>query len=284
MSETSQVPKPIPRRTFETTPASTPSVPPSPSPEYTNPELLEAKLHGSSPPSRTRSVLNLTSSTLLGIYSPTGYDVSREEPSTPWGTGAQTPSHRQNVEDQRPYSSRAVFDCRKSGFRGLYLPLLFRTIVLFVIGLAYGTIISHLHDNQELAPVKVEGFDCYSWNYLIFWGLAGVAIGSLQPWVDFAWSELTASTERPTTPVRRRGSAPSSDADDIARPNIGAHWTQVVRSIGAFIGIAFAIVSLSCAPRSRYADHHSAEKIALAINDAGFIHPCTGQSCAVVCD
>jgi Insulin-induced protein (INSIG) len=256
MSEPPQILRPIPRRTFEITPASNESsVPPSPSPENTNPELLEAKLHGASPPSRTRSILNLTSSTLLGIYSPTGYEASREEPLTPWGTGAQTPSHRQSVDDQRPSPlavswdkalPRAYFDRRKSGFRGFYLPLLLRESLLFLIGLAYGTLITHLHDNQKLgfAPVKVKAFDRHSWGYMIFWGFAGVTLGSLQPWVDFLWSESTTSNERPRSPIRRRGSTSSADGDDDGdRPGSGADWTPVVRSIGAFVGIAFAIVS-----------------------------------------
>ncbi len=255
MPETPQILRPIPRRTFQLTPASNESsVPPSPSPENTNPELLEAKLHGASPPSRTRSILNLTSSTLLGIYSPNGYEISREEPSTPWGTGAQTPSLRQSVDGQRPSAlavsrdkelPRRAFDRRKSGFRGLYLPLLLRSTLLFGIGIAYGMLITHLHDSQKLAAVKVEAFDRHSSSYMFFWGLAGVALGSMQPWFDSIWSELPASPGRPVSQAQRRGSSSSADGDDNGeRPGFSADWTPVVRSIGAFVGIAFAIVSL----------------------------------------
>lgn len=254
MSENSQILKPVPSRTFEITPASNESsMPPSPSPEYTNPELLEAKLHGASPPSRTRSILNLTSSTLLGIYSPTGYDGLREEPSTPWGTGAQTPSHRQSLDDQRSSSvavswdkvaPRTTFDRRRSGFRGLYLPLLLRETLLFLVGIAYGTLITHLHDDQGLAPVKLEAFDRHSWGYMAFWGLAGIALGSLQPWIDFLWSESNLPTAMNGKPVRNRRSSLSADGDvEGERPGFSADWTPVVRSIGAFVGIAFAIVS-----------------------------------------
>ncbi len=255
MSDTPQIQKPVPRRTFELTPASNESsVPPSPSPENTNPELLEAKLHGSSPPSRTRSILNLTSSTLLGIYSPTGYEVSREEPLTPWGTGAQTPNHRQSVDIQRPSVGLVSWDealrqpaigRRKHGFRGLFFPLLLRGTLLFVIGVAYGTLITRLHDNQKLAPVKVEAFNRCSRSYMTFWGLVGIVLGSLQPWVDFMWSEKAETIESRGSPVRRRGSSSSVDGEDgDERPGFSADWTPVVRGIGAFIGIAFAIVSL----------------------------------------
>jgi Insulin-induced protein (INSIG) len=255
MSDTPQVLRPIPRRNFEITPASNESsVPPSPAPETTNPDLLDPKSIGTSP-SRTRSILNLTSSTLLGIYSPTGYEVSREEPSTPWGTGAQTPSHRQSVGGQSPplvalswnnALPRAAFDRRRRGNRGLYFPLLLRGTLLFVIGIAYGTLVTHLHDNQQLAPVKVEAFDRHSWSYTIFWGLAGVALGTLLPLVDSIWSEAGGLTERSGSPVRRRGSSSSVDGEETGeRSGFAADWTPVVRSVGAFIGIAFAIVSIS---------------------------------------
>lgn len=46
--------------------------------------------------SRAQSVMNLTSSTLMGIYEPTTYDNDKYTPgielNTPWGTGAETPA------------------------------------------------------------------------------------------------------------------------------------------------------------------------------------------------
>lgn len=254
-----QILRPIPRRMFELTPASTESsVPPSPAPETSNPELLEAKSDALYTPSKTRSILNLTSSTLLGIYSPTGYEANREDASTPWGTGTQTPSHRQSVDDSRaPLPSqggdapnpRADIVYRRGGFRNYYLPLFLRGVLLFVFGMAYGTIITHLHDEQELAPVKVEGFNRRSWSYVGLWGVSGIAMGSLLPWVDSAWETRFESKPPVQTPDRRRRASslgPDNHGADRSsgrfNNGLGADWNPVVRSIGAFVGIAFAIV------------------------------------------
>lgn len=254
MCDASQVLRPIPRRTFEISPASNECfVPPSPTPESANAEPLDAKLHGASP-DRTRSVLNLTSSTLLGIYSSTTYDVSREQPATPWGTGAQTPHQRHSGDGPRVPSwgvdwdkalPQAAFDRRKPGFRGLYFSLLLRGMLLFLTGVAYGTLITHLHDKQKLAPVNVKAFDRQSWSYIMFWGWASIALGTLQLWVDSVWSNSTASTERPGSPIKRRGSYSSTDGDvNGERPCSGADWMPVVRIVGAFVGIVFAIVGI----------------------------------------
>lgn len=257
--------RPLPRRTFEVTPASTDSsAPPTPSPENTNPELLEPKLNGASPPSRTRSILNLTSSTLFGIYSPTGYEVSREEPSTPWGTGAQTPSQRMSLEGSRPPAftnwegqTQSRVPLRPNhGFRGFYLPLALRSVLLFSFGVAYGVIITHLHENQQLTPIQVEGIDRHSWRYMGFWGIAGVALGSLLPWFDILWEDaLGKEMVKGNSNSVQRVTNSSSDSNGDERPSsrsgsgLGADWNPVVRSIGAFVGIAFAIVSHSTSSR-----------------------------------
>jgi hypothetical protein len=220
---------------------------------------LEVKNEALYTPSKTRSILNLTSSTLLGIYSPTGYEANREDISTPWGTGAQTPSHRRSVDGPGPGLPSEGVDERKpkmdiiyrrSGFRNYYLPLFLRGVLLFVFGMAYGTIITHLHDEQELAPVRVEGFNRHSWSYLGLWGLSGMAMGSLLPWVDSAW-ESHFGNKPPVQSLHRRRRAASSGPDNRGADrssgrfnnNLGADWNPVVRSIGAFVGIAFAIVS-----------------------------------------
>jgi hypothetical protein len=293
-----QILRPIPRRIFELTPASTESsVPPSPVPESTNPELLDAKCDTSYTPSKTRSILNLTSSTLLGIYSPTGYDaMSREEASTPWGTGAQTPSHRPSVDDSSPPLPSVSWDTprprpnpvyRRGGFRNYYLPLFFRGVLLFIFGMAYGTIITHLHDEQELAPVKVEGFNRHSWSYLVVWGLSGMLMGSLLPWVDFMWdNHFESKPPVQTQDRRRRASSSGSDTNDDERSSgrfnngLGADWNPVVRSIGAFVGIAFAIVREPRLLARLSTDDFILEKASLAVyaaalSDTGSCKPCT---------
>lgn len=116
-----------------------------------------------------------------------------------------------------------------------------RTIVLFLLGIAYGTLVSHLHDSQHIAPVHITNIDRSSWVYTLFWGAAGVLLGSLLPYLDNLWRH-----EPPNTRNERRRT--SSDAKKSASTNTSgpssADWSLAVRSIGAFVGIAFAIRKL----------------------------------------
>lgn len=213
------------------------------------------------PASSTGSFLNLTSSTLLGIYSPSGYDSLRGDPSTPWGTGTHTPLRMASMEKERPIilpKSDAFSRPRASGksfqpkfwFRNTLLPVLERTILLFLFGVGYGLIITHLHDKQRLAPVPVDRIDRSSWRYLILWGIVGICIGELLPWVDAFWNETMYKNKdsAPSTASSKnlRPSSSTSDEDERLTTNfmngVVADWSSVVRGIGAFIGIAFAIV------------------------------------------
>ena len=118
--------------------------------------------------------------------------------------------------------------------------------------MAYGTIVTHLHDRQGIAPVKVEGINRHSWQYLVVWGIGGVVMGSLLPWIDVAWNSYTqqlqpeheqAGFQRPpSSGLDKENEGRSSGRFDNG---LGADWNPVVRSIGAFVGIAFAIVRLS---------------------------------------
>ena len=169
MADNSPILRPIPRRTFDmtamTTNTSSPRTPPSPTSEGNDPAQSEQQgTPKETAVSRTRSVLNLTSSTLFGIYAPS------EESSTPWGNGAQTPSWRGSLDDRRPpiigaYVTPALQESHPRHHlvpRDTFISLLLRTVILFVLGIAYGVIIIHLHDDNRLAPVKVEGIERYS--------------------------------------------------------------------------------------------------------------------------
>jgi hypothetical protein len=107
-----------------------------------------------------------------------------------------------------------------------------KLLSLFAFGAVYGVIVSHLHDTRELSAVQVGGVDRESWTYLAGWGLAGLVLGSLLPYVD-----LVSGSDQERREVQDDKSAKENE------PTLGEQWNEVVRSVGAFVGIAFAIVS-----------------------------------------
>ena len=278
MNEPPSILRPIPLRTFDFTTtapsdSSTPITPATPNPESAA-SLLEQRMMGGSKdketmesPSRTRSLLNLTSSTLFGIYSPANYAEKDESTiaafltSPKLRTGAGTTRPAESRYPERPRIQRSQSAARQDmGLGTFLLPLATRMILLFMFGVAYGVIVAHLHDEQRLAPVKVKGFfDRYNWPYSILWGMAGVGLGSLLPWVDIMWED---QRNRRGDAIGTQAGGSSKDArpqaegpNTLATPlsltgNIfGGDWNPVVRSIGAFVGIAFAIV---CFPPQFY--------------------------------
>jgi hypothetical protein len=245
--------RPRPRRPFELSTSGPPSpsaTPPTDSPSF--PSQLSAALSskdGNGTPSRTRSILNLTSSTLFGIYG--------EEPSTPSGAGAETPIEAKEVSLDIPdtvmadgpngmkrrrrstaLAQRHVPLRAKRGLKGYWLPLVGRVTALFGVGMLYGMLVSHLHDRQDIAPVKVEGIDRTAWPYYVFWGLAGVLLGEALPHLDAMWNgDEDEDIEEREEDARRRNTGSSRKQGMVA-------WNDVVRSVGAFVGIAFAIRKL----------------------------------------
>lgn len=238
-----QIIRPKPRRPFQSSPA--PPQPPSP--------LLSASLPDETP-SRTHSILNLTSSTLLGIYSHTGYQSDREDLSTPWGTGAETPSISFNSPTSPASSTSSPQIYRRKSVAppppapsttSTIFSLALRSVLLFGIGMLYGLLVRHLHDDRQLAPFQVEGIikPRNDWRYLVFWGVSGVALGSLLPWVDGLWEENFENAGKIGIERRERSPTPEGEGDELDSSGLfGADWTPVVRSVGAFVGIAFAIV------------------------------------------
>ncbi|KAK3956896.1 insulin-induced protein-domain-containing protein [Pseudoneurospora amorphoporcata] len=146
---------------------------------------------------------------------------------------------------------------------GLFWSLL-RTILLFVLGMGYGVLVTRLPNGDNVTGG-------YGWRYLTFWGAAGVVLGRLLPWFDQVWEETFGKRARVTKQEkeRRRAAAAaeaaaallqqppskssprkasvttiptevgSSDTGVTSPPE--ADWPLVVRSIGAFVGIVFAI-------------------------------------------
>lgn len=268
--------RPIPRRPFELglmspTPPDDDSAPPSPT-SNANPNqgfLLDPRAFAGPAGdsiSRAASYKNLTSSTLAGIYSPniSGYPASdtvygSEPPDTPWGTGAETPATaaRGSVDESiyrlvKDRSSllkrrRSSALSNRSGHTLLSqqqagsptqtaLSLGLRTAFLFVLGLGYGAILSRLSTEQQWASFPVEGIIRHRYNsaYLACWGVFGVALGSLLPWFDGKWERAF-----------EKGEDEAEEDFKEEEEDPGTDWALVVRGVGAFVGIVFAIVSRS---------------------------------------
>ncbi|KAI4918359.1 hypothetical protein J4E90_002743 [Alternaria incomplexa] len=209
------------------------------------------------PPPRNKSYLNMTSSTLSGIYDETGANTAGElsTAETPWGTGAETPAHTAmgfqpwetgmgspdgglslktqarkgsamgKVEGRR--RSHSVKQPRHGVWK--YVVILGKLVALYVFGVIYGVIVSHLHETRQLAAVHVEGVDQKSQTYLATWGLFGVALGSLLPYVDLVWDAQRREDENGDKETETHDSPISEQINDV------------VRSVAAFVGIAFAI-------------------------------------------
>lgn len=93
---------------------------------------------------------------------------------------------------------------------------------------------------------------------MLFWGVAGVALGGLLPWFDVVWEELVGDgngkddkggSGNGNVEVNGGRNGKLNGHGDLqsngTTGTLAADWNQVVRSIGAFVGIAFAIVSFS---------------------------------------
>ena len=81
----------------------------------------------------------------------------------------------------------------------------------------------------------------YDLGGLTFWGVSAVVMGSLLPWIDGMWERVMGDGEAVV-----ESAVDHSMGSDIAEKESASStdWALAVRGIGAFVGIAFAIVGL----------------------------------------
>ncbi len=254
--------------------------------------------------SRAQSILNLTSSTLFGIFTPTitsrgsvgGGASGIFDSNTPWGVGAETPARETFGHQERDgendgaedngatHSAAELAEIRKASQSLMmlqrqrrngtaagpslqaapagrtakdsateatgvpqsravaFLSIAGRSVLLFAVGMGYGVLMARLRSETHAplddftapAPPLAESgataaYDAiYDWRYLVSWGLSGVVLGTLLPWFDGVWDRT----------FGRTGSVLGK-----ARSAQGTDWALVVRGIGAFAGVVFAMVS-----------------------------------------
>lgn len=305
--------------------------------------------------------MNLTSSTLFGIFSPTtpsrgsigGGASGIFESSTPWGTGAETPARDLLVEqpeenddddetkgehtnasaaeiDEVRKASQSLMMLQRQRRRGesfgadgvsgirlqpahagrtkntssesaqaaassapcrilLFLSLTARAALLFTLGMGYGVLVSRLRSETHVvafddlgeptpSPAETgpasEYVASYDWRYLVSWGLSGIALGTLLPWFDGVWDR---SFGRSGSVLAKARTAPETD------------WALVVRGIGAFAGVAFAMVRSTFLFCSIYFwtlpisfTNTWIAQTTVDVDDAGINDPCSGKSVLVV--
>lgn len=140
--------------------------------------------------------------------------------------------------------------------------------------MGYGALLSRISTEQKWAPFHVDGMirPSYDGRYLAAWGLFGVALGSLLPWFDGKWEKIFGEGADEEEPVFDGNDDPGTD------------WALVIRGIGAFAGIVFAIVSVTLLiMHDKVAETNSCtEESAMGVYDAGFHDACSSEPFPVV--
>lgn len=121
--------------------------------------------------------------------------------------------------------------------------LLIRGIVLFSLGMGYGVLLARFQDSspwylssKSFADNIIIKSSSADWKTLFFWGVAGVVWGAGMPWLDKLWYEAFGDDDAVVDEVE-------TDLTASEGSGITTDWALVLRAIGAFVGIVFAIVS-----------------------------------------
>lgn len=258
--------RPIPVRPFninlkEPAPSSDESLPHTPltgsslNLDWLNFKLLDprnrVRSESSTSISRAQSVMNLTSSTLMGIYEPTTYDNDKYTPGTeldtPWGAGAETPARILSVDEPtcstqigRAYPARRRSSTQTppiSTTASLFYSGL-RALLLSGLGVLYGIGVATVRGSRPAEAFRMEHMvnaSNYGWGYMAFWGASGLSLGCLLPWVDGFWENSFGDSSS--------GEAIETEGDATKNLRRQTDWALAVRGMGIFVGIAYAIVS-----------------------------------------
>ncbi|KAI6373282.1 hypothetical protein MCOR25_003488 [Pyricularia grisea] len=126
------------------------------------------------------------------------------------------------------------------------LTLTAKAVLLFVLGACYGMVVYRLRDEhmstslqqhqQRHATSFFPAKGSYDKMYIAFWGASGVLLGSLLPWFD----QFCDRTLGPKTNSGRSTSA--EEVKEGSTPD--TDWALVIRGVGCFAGIVFAIRKL----------------------------------------
>ncbi|KAI0010271.1 insulin-induced protein-domain-containing protein [Xylariaceae sp. FL0662B] len=249
--------QPIPRRPFdrhirELTPPDEDSIPRNlDSSSALNLEAINSRLLNprnnaptdSASISRADSEMNLTGSTLMGIYRPI---FGRDRPSTPGGARTETPAKSLNLDDPfhemqrertRPTRRRSTLrpappppPLSKSAI-AFYLSI--RVLLLSGLGILYGILVAQFQ-NRHKGILKTSGYD---WWYMTFWVLAGNMLGSLLPSFDDIWEKNFGQDDVAIESAEEHAAEDDTSSKEPA-------FAPTIRIIGCFVGIAFAIRKL----------------------------------------
>ncbi|KAI1085846.1 insulin-induced protein [Whalleya microplaca] len=253
--------QPVPRRPFdrvirEPTPPDEDSIPRnlnsglSLNLEAINSRLLNPRNNAPSESaaiSRADSEMNLTGSTLMGIYKPVyGKDrmfLNDDKSNTPLSAGLETPIKTPDVDDPfyKIQKERAHQTRRRSSLHPAPRPqplsktafafyLSVRVLLLSGLGILYGILVAQFQNGHK-DIFTTTGYDAW---YMTFWALAGNMLGSLLPSFDGIWERVFGQDD---VAVESAAELTTGESTISKRPALA----PAIRIIGCFVGIAFAI-------------------------------------------